>query len=428
MKRKYPIIVVECISSSVNYINDIRKAGYEPIALEVYVPEEKKMDSRALHDLYFSLMDTDKPEILEAAEEYEDTLAMVRKLEPVLVIPGGDDGIDLATRLSSDLGLVGNDPVNLPKMRDKWYMQNALKDAGIRYIHSKIIKNCDEALKFYGEQENGYAVLKPVVGGATVGVHVCATECEVKAAMADNMKMSGGHTDSKGRIMIQEYIEGDEYIVNSVSSNGYHMITSVYKYKKTIVPGFGPKYDNCINLSPSSPDTFQLCEYAVNVLNAIGFENGAVHAEYKVDKCGPVLIEVNCRLCGAMMKSSWLDMFLPHHETDIVLASLLHPERFTALAKGTIEPIGYGMIALTYLNEDTFVYENRQKELFSHLKSFVYESNPGNNRIYPRTVDLSTMGGMIYLSSKDKHQLLADYEYIRKTNDNTPEQIFIRKK
>ena len=428
MKRKYPIIVVECISSSVNYINDIRKAGYEPIALEVYVPEEKKKDSRALHDLYFSLMDTDKPEILEAAEKYEDTLAIVRKLEPVLVIPGGDGGIELATRLSSDLGLVGNDPANLPKMRDKWHMQNALKEAGIRYIHSKIIKNCDEALKFYGEQENGYAVLKPVVGGATVGVYVCASESEVRTAMANNIRMSGSLPDSKDRVMIQEYIEGDEYIVNSVSSNGYHMITSVYKYKKTIVPGFGPKYDNCVNLSPSSPDMVQLREYAVNVLDAIGFENGAVHAEYKVDKRGPVLIEVNCRLCGGMMRSFWLDTFLSHHETDIVIDSLLHKERFTALAEGTVEPIGYGMIAYTYLEEDTFVYENRQKELFSHLKSFVYESNPGNNRTYPRTIDLSTMGGMIYLSNKDKHQLLADYEYIRKTNEITPELIFTRKK
>lgn len=425
MKRT--VIIVECISSSVNYIQDIRKSGYEPVALEVFVPNEKKTDSRAIHDLYYKLMDVRKPLIVEAFEKYEDTLAKVRELEPILVLPGGDEGIELATRLSHDLGLVGNNPDNIPKMRDKWLMQQALKEAGIRSIEGRIVGSVEEALEIFRKSTDGKLVLKPVVGAATVGVHICGSEEEVTKAMEENFSMLSGIPGSKGQIIAQEYIDGVEYVVNSVSSNGLHCISSVYEYNKRVIPGYGPIYENCINLSPTSPAVKPICDYATKVLDAVGFENGAVHAEYKLDKRGPVLIEVNCRVCGAMMKASWLDRFLPHHETDLCLRALLKPEEFATENCRSIEPVGYGMTVLTHLDKDTFVLENRQKELFGSLKSFVYESNAGGNRFYPRTIDLSTMGGIIYLSNSDKRQLEEDYDYIMKVNNTTPELIFIEK-
>ena len=86
MKRT--VIIVECISSSVNYIQDIRKSGYEPVALEVFVPNEKKTDSRAIHDLYYKLMDVRKPLIVEAFEKYEEALNQAKENPEKIVVFG----------------------------------------------------------------------------------------------------------------------------------------------------------------------------------------------------------------------------------------------------------------------------------------------------------------------------------------------------
>lgn len=191
------IVIVDCISSAVNYIEDIRRKGYEPIDLIVTPDTAFESRSNELSDLYYRLMGVVPPRRLEEKESYSQTLEMVRSLDPVLILPGGDEGISLAARLSFDLGLPGNLPENLPKMRDKMVQQNALGDFGLRHIKSITTDSAAVALDFYRRQENGIAVVKPVTGGASVGVHICGNEDELLQAMA-----------STGVKLIQEYIGG----------------------------------------------------------------------------------------------------------------------------------------------------------------------------------------------------------------------------
>ena len=47
---KGKIIVVECISSAVNYISDIKAEGYEPILLEPYCGLNMRWYFRKFHD------------------------------------------------------------------------------------------------------------------------------------------------------------------------------------------------------------------------------------------------------------------------------------------------------------------------------------------------------------------------------------------
>ena len=48
MKDK--IVIVECYSSAINYIHDIRVRGYEPVLLERYAPEDEQKRIRAIND------------------------------------------------------------------------------------------------------------------------------------------------------------------------------------------------------------------------------------------------------------------------------------------------------------------------------------------------------------------------------------------
>ena len=65
-------MVVLCASSAINYIEDIRNAEYARLKGEI-------------------------PAIYVAKESYEDTLAMVREINPCVILPGTDYALELAT-------------------------------------------------------------------------------------------------------------------------------------------------------------------------------------------------------------------------------------------------------------------------------------------------------------------------------------------
>ena len=114
--KKRKIVIIQCISSSVNYISDIRDMGFEPVLMELWVPESKKEFKRKWHDDYYSLNGDILPDIFQESEKYEDNLELLKKLDPVLIIPGSDDAIEIAMMLSADLGLTGNSLKSLRAM------------------------------------------------------------------------------------------------------------------------------------------------------------------------------------------------------------------------------------------------------------------------------------------------------------------------
>ena len=111
VRRK--IVIIECLSSCVNYISDIRDMGYEPVLVEHRVPDWRKESSRKYHDGNYALNGDILPEIIETSQDYEENLALMKSLDPVLILPGCDSAVELSTRLSAALGLVTNDPGNL---------------------------------------------------------------------------------------------------------------------------------------------------------------------------------------------------------------------------------------------------------------------------------------------------------------------------
>lgn len=74
--------------------------------MEMPCPEKDSFAYRIPHDFSIKYFFTDlypefePPEIIKAPNSYAETLEMLRKIDPVLVIPGSDDDIILAIRQS----------------------------------------------------------------------------------------------------------------------------------------------------------------------------------------------------------------------------------------------------------------------------------------------------------------------------------------
>ena len=100
MKKR--IVIAEPMSTAFNFLEDIRKKGFEPIILESYIPEGYAR----------SLMDEERQSkysripypitIIKEKPDYDETLREIRDLDPFLVLAGGEEGVVIGTRLADD--------------------------------------------------------------------------------------------------------------------------------------------------------------------------------------------------------------------------------------------------------------------------------------------------------------------------------------
>lgn len=145
---------------------------------------------------------------------------MVRALDPLLVLPGTESGIDLATRLAEDLGLPGNPYKNIDAYTKKSAMHEALIRAGVRGIRGRLVKSFEEAGAFMEEIGSENIVVKPTRSAASQGIKLCSSADEVREgfeAIAGNTNIFGDVLDE---VLLQERIFGTEYIVNTMSRCG----------------------------------------------------------------------------------------------------------------------------------------------------------------------------------------------------------------
>ena len=407
--------------------------GYTPVLLEPYTKSGavgrywRRFHDRELEEMMEE--GEEKPEIIMACPTYEKTLEKVKKYSPVLIIPGSDKGIEPATRLSHDLGLPGNPPECLPKMRNKYTAQEALKAAGVRCIESETVEEYGDALAFFKRmQKKGKAVVvKPVFGISSMGVYVCKTENELKKAFRENKfnriyTMFNGGT---GKVLIQECIDGIEYICNSVSSNGEHRIINAYKYKKRILPGKGKIYHYDLSLGNESPEAKLIAEYQLKVLDAIGVKYGPVHSEIMIDSDGPVLIEANCRICGANMKSSFLDEIFGVHDSRISLESYLDPDfslKYKDLFIGKNER--FSLIKFPAVKKSTYIKKLKISETFGRMPEYRYCVCRKNKGFFSETVNLSTSLCTLYFVCKTEEDREKLIETLADIEKNRPEEIY----
>ena len=419
------IIIVECYSSAVNYIHDIRKLGFEPILLELYVSGSERSKIREINDRVYTYNGDELPTVIMASESYNETIAVVRELSPVLILAGCDIGLELAMRLSADLGLKGNPAENYEILRDKKSMQDALQRADLRFIRTATISSEKDALDFYHSTSNRKVVIKLSRSAGSYCVFVCSSENEVINAFHKTISCLGPRKREGEKVVIQEYIEGEEYVVDTISCAGRHAALFGMKYEKRFCKGFGMIYDTDLYISPDAPEMDKTTEYVFTVLDCLGVQYGPVHTEVKIDNNGPVLIEVNCRPAGVMQKYSFQDKVMQNHETAAALDSyFMDREEFEAKYPHRMHLKQPAAVKQICLEKDIYVKKVRLNECLSTLKSFEYVIDNGENCIYHKTVDLDSHGGMIYLTAPDEETIKHDLEYIFELEKNGLDRLY----
>lgn len=218
------------------------------------------------------------------------------------VLTGSEPGVRLADRLSDALGFAAANPTELLEARtDKAEMQEALRRIGVPAAEQFKSGNLDALLAWADKRKQWPLIAKPTGGAGGDCVFFCKTEEDVREAhrgIIGNLSITG---TLNSELALQEFLVGDEYIVDTVSHAGKHICMAIWVYKKAqglpwnrhaICP-----VQNMV-LPPTGERQDRLVDYAFQVLDAVGLKYGPCHLEIMLTARGPILVEVNARLHG----------------------------------------------------------------------------------------------------------------------------------
>ena len=88
------IIIVQCASTGITYVQDIIDRNYNPVVLELkkFNNPEVANDHCELVQKGYKLIDNDF-EIIYEKDSYEETLEMVKGYDPLIILPGSEIGV-----------------------------------------------------------------------------------------------------------------------------------------------------------------------------------------------------------------------------------------------------------------------------------------------------------------------------------------------
>lgn len=133
-------------------------------------------------------------------------------------------------------------------------------------------------------------IVKPTDSSCSNGVTKVSSQEQLDAAIE-----RAANASRNGEILIEECVEGEEVSVETISFNGKHYVLTVTDKETTGAPYF---VETAHHQPSSKPAAIlqQLEKYVINIHDALGIDNGASHAEFKITDDGRIyFIEIGAR-------------------------------------------------------------------------------------------------------------------------------------
>ena len=355
----------------------------------------------------------------------ENTLAALAALPYTIcdVLVGCETGVLTADKLSAALGVRGNGMEKSRARRDKFMQTEEVRASGAAAAYQALCASAEDVDHFLSEHPVfTKLVVKPNDGAGSEGVEICSSADEVRAAFARLAGATNALGLSNTSVLLMEFLEGTEFVVDTVSRDGVHKVTAIWQYEKGMFFGSPVVYFG-MHLLPldSTPELAAMVDYVVgSVLPAVGIANGAVHSEIILTRRGPVLVEANCRLHGS--DGGWVpvaEACLGYSQVSALRDAYTCAEAFAALP---IAPRSTTAGAMVFIRSPVAGVLTRVREY--HLAALHALSSFRGMRIVPTagarieiTKDLLTACGIVLLVNEDSDAFKADYEAAQRIID-----------
>lgn len=399
-------------------VHGARSRGKEVIAIQI-----RESDPDVPENLYLAIIrHSGGLDARSVGETAQKILEASKKQEIVACLCGHDSEIPLQDALACALQLPGNAPETSACRSDKWSEIEQLRSAGLRATkQAKVMDLADVKVALdhftpFPEQ----VVVKPSNSGGTDGVTVCLTPEAAVAAIGKLLGTVNGVGLVTDCVVIQEFLQGEEYVVDSISFEGEHKLVGLWRYDKRPLHGVQFAYFGARLLSSGDENVKKVVEYYLSVLDALGVMHGASHGEVKLTPSGPCLVEMGARCHGS--RGSWIPLVQEGYGYDQVSAYLdaaLQPEKFTELPCWPDFPPSnlskhFMLLYLQYHTDGVFeklcpsAWE-RIRKMESYFSELIVVERGCEVK---KTIDILNSPGFIGLVHEDETVLMADYQSI----------------
>jgi biotin carboxylase len=236
----------------------------------------------------------------------------IRGLSPTCIT---SDQSDISTMtvalLCQRYKLQGNTPETIRKFTDKFAMYEFGKSIGVPVPESAIVENEQGVLEFMAAHP-GPVITKPLSATNSRGFRTIPRPEDVSLA-CESLRFS------KGQIIVQEYVAGENQItLDGVCSGGKHKTLAV----STKGAYFKPGLTSSVRYPSKLPNLEEIIKINDRYVEEAGLQFGLTHGEYIVGEKFK-MIEIAARGAGAGITDKIIPWVSGIHPYDILYQSLM---------------------------------------------------------------------------------------------------------
>lgn len=197
--------------------------------------------------------------------------------------------------VAAALGLPGNRPEAVRRVRTKDECREFLRRHGLRQPQLALCATEDEAVEFLAAHGPD-VVVKPRRGSSSEGVRQVSDPAAMAAAFRDAL-------DADGLVLVEEFVHGAEFSVEGIFEAGAPHVLAVTR--KHLAPGGFVEIGHVMPAPLPDAVEAEIRATVIRALGVLGLERGHFHVECWVTDSGVVLGEVHARQPG-----DWLHAML----------------------------------------------------------------------------------------------------------------------
>jgi biotin carboxylase len=196
-------------------------------------------------------------------------------------------GVAVAARLNRLFGIRGSDEASVACLNDKARMRALLSANGFSEVAYAVLQERDD-IPAFAARAGFPLILKPVDGAGSHGIHKVDSVGEAQAAF-DSLRADGF------TVLAEEYIDGQEYSVESFSFNGAHTVVAI---TEKVVNAHFVEIGHVVPAMLEDAAANAVKRFVGEFLTIVGVTNGPCHTEMKISPKGMKIIESHNRIGG----------------------------------------------------------------------------------------------------------------------------------
>lgn len=265
-------------------IQSAKQLGYRTVAID----PNPEAPARGEAEIFEVVGSKDKAKTISIAKEYNAKGIVTCQMENPLY---------LMAEIAEELGFIFPSKESISKARNKWLMKQSFLEHHVPCSKGILVRKEEDIAQRDLVNLEFPLIIKPLDSFSSRGVYKVSSIEEINQFIANTRNFS-----SNGDIIIEEFLEGSEVSVESVTQNG---ITEVVQITDKVINKY-PTAVEMAHIQPSNHSTetqSAIKEIVKRAVLSLALDNCATHAEVKITPSGVKMVEIGARLGGDYITS-----------------------------------------------------------------------------------------------------------------------------